>query len=826
MGLSVNFAMNIFKMKSLDLSESNIKTLRYAVGAAVSMAFAMGINWPYAYLTMLLTVSLLSSPAGRLSFKQGVGFLLVIMLACLLAVKVGEILIPYPMVFIPFLGVLLFRIYYEKGARLSSFIILWLLIALLVIPLIMLYNRSLSSLVVMTLIVGGAFAIISSWIAYAIFPEKPKLGKSALTAAPLSNDVRYRQALESTAAVFPLLIIFYMFRLSGALLVLIYVALLSMQPQFAKDFKQGKALIIANVIGGAAAVVAYNLLTIVPEYYFLLLLTLLTGLIFGARLFSGNPKGAIFGTSFSTFLLIIGSVTGAGGDGEAAAEIYTRILQIMSALVYLVLFFGALDYLKSHRRKKKMLKKIRKGIIPVGAALFLVSGCTMGPNYTRPENISGTADKTVYHQQVEEGESIANMPWWEMFGDTVLQGLIRESIANNLNLRSALARIQEARIGLTIVRSNLYPKIDYGGNGGYDNLFGDKSSSSVSSAAALDVSYQVDLWGRVKRSNEASLEQLLATEEAYRNITITLVSEVASAYLLLRDIDNRLYISESTAETRRKSLDVVKAKYEAGIVAEVDVNQSEIQLADAEASVKTFDRLRGQTENVINLLLSRPPRHIRRGMSLQEQVFPPKVPVGLPSDLLERRPDLLQAEHSLHAQTARIGVAEALRYPQLNLTADLGGQFSSVTSFFANLGAQLFGPLYNAGAIQGKVDIEVARTKQLLAQYEQTFYTALREVEDALIAVRTYSEEKNVRIGQMKSAKNAVELSWIRYESGMTSYLEVLDVQRSLFAAQLKASESLQMEYSSMITLYKALGGGWNPKHDAELGLKSRVINN
>jgi multidrug efflux system outer membrane protein len=483
--------------------------------------------------------------------------------------------------------------------------------------------------------------------------------------------------------------------------------------------------------------------------------------------------------------------------------------------------FGLLEYIKKQRREKKLLKKMKTKILPAVLLILLISGCTMGPNYTRPGEVTKTSEKISYHQQVAEGESVANLPWWEMFGDTVLQGLIKESIANNRNLRSALARIEEARINLTIVRSSLYPKVDYGGSGSYDNMFGDNSSSSGSGALALDVSYQVDLWGRIKRSNEAALQQMLATEEAYRNITITLVSEVASAYLLLRDVDNRLSISENTAETRRKSLDVIRAKYEAGIVAEVDVNQSEIQLADADASVKAFDRLRGQTENVINLLLSRPPRHIPRGLTLQKQIFPPEVPVGLPSELLDRRPDILLAEHNLHAQTARIGVAEALRYPQLNLTADLGGQFTSVTSFFANLGAQLFGPLYNAGAIQGRVDIEIARTKQLLNQYEQTFYTALREVEDALIAVRTYREESKVRIGQMKSAKNAEDLSWVRYESGMTSYLEVLDVQRSLFSAELKASESLQMEYTSMITLYKALGGGWNPADDTKLGLKS-----
>jgi multidrug efflux system outer membrane protein len=210
-------------------------------------------------------------------------------------------------------------------------------------------------------------------------------------------------------------------------------------------------------------------------------------------------------------------------------------------------------------------------------------------------------------------------------------------------------------------------------------------------------------------------------------------------------------------------------------------------------------------------------------LPLNEQLFLPDIPVGLPSDLLIRRPDLLEAERKLHAQTARIGVAEALKYPQLTLSADIGAQFENLTTGFLGLGAQIFGPLFNAGANQQRVEVEIARTEQLLNKYEQTYFTALREVEDAMIAVNTYEEEYTIRSGQVKSAQSAVDLSWVRYEGGLTSYLEVLDVERSLFSAQLISSETFQNQLTSVIRLYTALGGGWIPEQNSTSGDQSET---
>ncbi len=434
----------------------------------------------------------------------------------------------------------------------------------------------------------------------------------------------------------------------------------------------------------------------------------------------------------------------------------------------------------------------------------------MGPDYERPP----IDEPVAYRDSIPPGETIASLPWWELFGDPVLLDLIEKTLANNRNLRASMARIDEARAILGIVRSDLFPRLDYYADGSYDGSSAGDGSTSSSALASLNASYQVDLWGRIRRANEAAAQELLATEEAYRGVTITLVAEVANAYLLILDLDNRLLISEQTVDTRQQSLDVVRSRFDAGMVSEVDVNQAEIQLAEAEVSVQTFERLRAQTENALSIVMGVPPMSIERGLPLTEQVLPPVIPAGLPSDLLIRRPDIIEAERKLHAQTARIGVAEALKFPQFNLTGDLGALFDDETSGFFGLGAEFFGPLFNAGANQRQVDVEVARTKQLLNRYEQTILDAYREVEDALVSVRTYGVEYEARKRQLVAAENAADLSWVRYEGGMTSYLEVLDLQRSLFSSQLKASETRQLHLTSVVRLYQALGGGWVAEQD------------
>jgi multidrug efflux system outer membrane protein len=440
-----------------------------------------------------------------------------------------------------------------------------------------------------------------------------------------------------------------------------------------------------------------------------------------------------------------------------------------------------------------------------------VAGCTMGPDYKRP--VVPVPDQQ--RESLPTVESIADTPWWELFGDSVLVALIDSALVNNRDLRVSVARITEARAALGIVRSQLFPRLDYAGDGSYGGTLGEDGQADGTGDAFLGASWQVDLWGKIRRQKEAALQELLATEEAYRGVTISLVAEIANAYLLLRDLDNRLDISQKTLDVWQQRQDVVQTRFNAGMVNEVDLNQAQIQVYQAEVQVQTFERLRGQAENAISILIGDLPGDIDRGLALIDQVMPPEIPTGLPSGLLQRRPDILQAERQLAAQTARIGAAKALRFPQFSLTADLGAQFADQTTGIFGLGAQLLGPIYNAGEISNQIEVEIARTEQLINVYEQTILNAYREVDDALISVRTYRAELDARKRQVMAAQNAAELSWTRYEGGMTSYLEVLDLQRSLFSSRLSASETLQLQLTSIVRLYQALGGGWVAAQDS-----------
>ena len=445
-------------------------------------------------------------------------------------------------------------------------------------------------------------------------------------------------------------------------------------------------------------------------------------------------------------------------------------------------------------------------VLPILLILLFFTQCKLGEPYQRSEDLPVES----YRIESKAGESIANMPWWKLFGDAVLINLIDQGIQNNLDLNIAITRITEAEAQLGVVRANLYPRVNYGGDATLSGTsLEDGDAASGSGSAFGTVSYQVDLWGRLRNLNEAARQELLATEEAYRSLTLIITSNIAQAYLQLRDLDNRLIISERTAKTWQDNLDIIQARFNAGMVSEVDLRQSEIQVQEALTTIQTFTRLRIQTENGISTLLGLPPMEIERGQALQDQVFPPELPQGLPSELLDRRPDLLQAERRLEAQTIRIGATEALQYPTLNLNADLGASIANPSSLFYNLSAQVFGPIFNSQENKRKLEIEKARTEQLFFAYKNTYLNAIREVEDARIAVDTYQKEFESRSQQVTSASAALKLAWVRYESGLTSYLEILDLQRSQFTSLLNASEALQLQLTSSVQLYQALGGGW-----------------
>ena len=461
----------------------------------------------------------------------------------------------------------------------------------------------------------------------------------------------------------------------------------------------------------------------------------------------------------------------------------------------------------NHQVKRPARGRIFPALLLAALAL---GGCKLGPDYVQPP----VPVHETYRESVPPGESIANLPWWAVFYDPTLKELIQEALDENLDLKVALARISEARAQAGFTRADLYPRVDIAAGA---NLLETQTREGTVPTRdvflAADVFFEIDLWGKLRRANEASVQELLATEEAYRVVTITLVADVASLYLQLRDFDNRLAISERTLETRLDYLDIMQVRHAAGMINEVEVNQAEIQVHEAESSIEVFKRARAQTENAISVLLGRTPESIERGLTLAEQAYSPEIPVGLPSELVQRRPDILQAERQLAAQTARIGVAEALKFPSFALTGTAGVSDDltdgGLTAGFLGLGAQLVGPLFNAGKNQRRVEIEQARTEQLLNQYEQTILIAFREVEDAIVATQTFKNEYDARLLEVAAATNAANLSWVRYDGGLTSYLEVLDLQRSQFSAELNASQALQSHLSSIVALYKALGGGW-----------------
>ncbi len=459
---------------------------------------------------------------------------------------------------------------------------------------------------------------------------------------------------------------------------------------------------------------------------------------------------------------------------------------------------------------------------------LVITGCTLGPDYERPDLEAPEA----FIQSIDEGESIANLRWWELFEDPALRSLVEVALVENQNIAIAAARVEEARAQLGFVRADQFPRVDAGGQASRGNtaeLISPELGITETYALSATLSFEVDLWGKLRRSTEAARAELLATEEAKRAVTITLIADVASAYLLLRDLDARREITEQTVKSRQESLAIIEARFEKGTVPMIDVNQAEVEEADAAAELASLEREVVQAGNLLSILIGRNPGPIVRGQMLNQQAFPPAVPAGLPTDLLDRRPDVQQAEFSLAAQTARIGVAQALRLPSLNLTGTGGLVSNDIDDLFDSdselwiIGGDFFGPLFDMGKSKRQVEIERARTEQLLQEYELTVRQALREVEDSLVAIRTYRDELVARERQAAAARSAATLSRARYDGGVTSYLEVLDSERSLFQAELAESQTRRAQLVSVVELYKALGGGWDPDVANQTAYRPRV---
>ena len=473
------------------------------------------------------------------------------------------------------------------------------------------------------------------------------------------------------------------------------------------------------------------------------------------------------------------------------------------------------------------MKAILLGRLSVGAGLILlIGGCAVGPNYKRP----GVDTPEQYRGSANGGtNSFADLGWPEVFGDPHLQAYIGEALTNNWDIKIAAARVLQAKASARVARSQFFPNVAVGGElvtartsevGPAQLPPGADPQVEYGTAYAAMSAYEVDLWGRIRRSNEAARARLLATEAAQLTVRQTLVAEVAATYLSLLQLDYELEVSRRTYAVRTNSLVLTTARQEGGVASMQDVFQSRVLVSTAEAAIVDVLRRQEQTENALCILLGRNPGDIERGLPLRQQPLRTDVPPGLPSALLERRPDIRSAEEDLVAANANIGEAKAAFFPQLTLTGAFGYQSVSLSDLFTSparvwqFGPTLTLPVFTGGRLTGQYEFAKARFEEAKAQYQQTVQNAFREVSDALIQYQRTREYTVYQEQNTQARRDAAELANVRYEGGVTSYLEVLYSEQELFTAELQLARALGDELLSVVQLYRALGGGWQTQPD------------
>jgi multidrug efflux system outer membrane protein len=450
--------------------------------------------------------------------------------------------------------------------------------------------------------------------------------------------------------------------------------------------------------------------------------------------------------------------------------------------------------------------------------MVALTGCMMGPDF-KPPVVETPGD---YRFEERRTEDSVNLKWWELFNDPQIYDLVNQALQNNRDVKIAAERIEQARATLGFTEADIYPSITLEGAATIGNYFGGPRSDTTDTYAyiAPALSWEIDFWGKFRRANESARADLMASESGLLTVQLGLIAEVAATYYLLLDYNERLAVSKRTLASRKESVNIIQQRFEKGIVPELDLNQAEIQFEIAAAAIPLYERLMAKTENVLSILIGRLPQEIPIGDELKKQNPPPEIPTGLPSTLLERRPDITGAMYDLAAQNAQIGFAEALRFPAVSLNGLAGAASNEVANITNDggiwrAGGGLLGPLFEFGKNIRRVEVEEAKTKQALFQYEKVVLNAFREVEDALVEINTYKRQLNAIENRLKAARNANDLSNQRYDLGVASYLEVLETERTLFNVELERSETTQNYFASYVNLYKALGGGWITKDDA-----------
>jgi multidrug efflux system outer membrane protein len=442
----------------------------------------------------------------------------------------------------------------------------------------------------------------------------------------------------------------------------------------------------------------------------------------------------------------------------------------------------------------------------------------VGPDYKRP-SIDTPAN---WRFEDKEARDLANTAWWEQFKDPVLNGLVATALKENKDLLIATARVEEFFGRYFSTRGEQFPLIGGGGSASREEM---TKKGPTPIPAGVDRTYnfyqgflfgtwEIDFWGRYRRASEVAKAELFSTEEARRTVVLTLVGAVATVYVDLRALDKQLEITQNTAKTRKETLDLFQLRFDKGIISEVDLSQAEAEYQDAMARIPDIERAIGQRENALSVLLGRNPGPIPRGLTIDELVLP-EVPAGVPSDLLERRPDIRRAEQTLVAANARIGVAKSLYFPTISLTGALGTVSTSLSDLFTgpsriwNFGASANIPIFSAGRIGGEVKASESSQKQALYAYQQAIQNGFREVEDALIDRSKSKQRLDALERQVRALQNYARLARMRYDEGYTSYLEVLDAERSLFNVELTHTGSQYNMFRSLINIYKSMGGGW-----------------
>ncbi|WP_158752165.1 efflux transporter outer membrane subunit [Acidobacterium sp. S8] len=455
----------------------------------------------------------------------------------------------------------------------------------------------------------------------------------------------------------------------------------------------------------------------------------------------------------------------------------------------------------------------------VAITLIFLTGCTVGPNYKRPTIAAPDAYRGLAPDAAPQTTaSIADEKWWTVFDDQSLQALIREAIVQNYDVRIAATRVLQAQASLGITRADQFPAIYGGASAANTRLPQTKllsATNTSSNQVNLSLAWELDFWGKYRRATEAARANLLATEWGRKAVIWSLVSNVASAYFQLLELDAEMQISRNALVSRNESLRLVRIRESGGTTSMLDVRQSEQLVYAAAENIPALERSIEQQENLISILLGDNPKPITRGKPLVENHFPSVVPAGLPSSLLERRPDLQSAEQQLVAANAQIGVAKAAYFPDISLTAVAGYQSTALTSLFTGpaglwtFGAQLAQPIFTAGKLRANVRLTEAQQQEAVLFYQQSIQQAFREVSDSLIAYRKNQEFRAQQELLTAAAQDGVRLANLQYNGGVTSYLEVLDSDTRHFNAEISLAQAQLSERLALVQLYNALGGGW-----------------